>query len=52
VPKRINCECGYVVEGEDEDEVVAKAEAHMQEDHPEKLGNMTREEILAMAEDV
>lgn len=47
--KQINCECGYTVEGADDDELVANAEQHMQRDHPEMAGTMTREQLLAMA---
>ncbi len=46
----INCDCGYTVRGEDEDEVVAGAEAHIQDAHPDMVGKMSRDDILAMAE--
>jgi predicted small metal-binding protein len=49
--KVINCECGFVVEGENDDELVASAEAHMQERHPEMVGQVTREQLLGMAEE-
>ncbi|MBA2615123.1 MAG: DUF1059 domain-containing protein [Actinobacteria bacterium] len=47
--KQINCECGYTVEGANEDELVANAEQHIQRDHPEMAGKMSRDELLAMA---
>ncbi len=47
--KQINCECGYVVTGENDDDLVANAEAHMREAHPEMAGTMSREQVLAMA---
>jgi predicted small metal-binding protein len=47
--KQINCECGYVVKGEDDDQLVANAETHMREVHPEMAGTMSRDQILAMA---
>ena len=49
--KVINCECGYVVRGEDENELVANAENHMQENHPDLVGKVSREDLLAMAEE-
>ena len=49
--KVINCECGQVVRGADDDELVAIAEAHMRRDHPEMVGQMSREDIMAMAEE-
>jgi predicted small metal-binding protein len=49
--KLINCECGYVVRGETDDEVVAKAEEHIRTAHPELAGQMSREDILAMSEE-
>jgi predicted small metal-binding protein len=47
--KQINCACGYVVKGASDDELVANAEAHMREVHPELAGTMSREQVLAMA---
>jgi predicted small metal-binding protein len=52
MPKVISCECGYLARGETEDELVADAERHIQADHPELKGEMTREELLAMADEV
>jgi predicted small metal-binding protein len=49
--KQINCECGFVVRGETDDELVAKAEDHIRSDHPDLVGQMSREDLLAMAED-
>ncbi len=48
--KVINCECGQVVRGETDDELVAKVEEHVRSDHTELVGKMSREDILAMAE--
>jgi predicted small metal-binding protein len=47
--KQIDCACGQVVTGENDDELVANAEAHMREMHPELAGTMSREQVLAMA---
>jgi len=46
----INCECGQVVRAETDDELVQVVEVHVQNDHPELVGKMSREDILAMAE--
>jgi hypothetical protein len=48
----INCECGLVCQGETDEEVLAQAERHVQEDHPELVGRITREDLLAMAQTV
>ena len=49
--KVINCECGYTVRGESDDELVANAEAHIKQDHPDMAGQVSREDLLGMAEE-
>ncbi|MBA3402321.1 MAG: DUF1059 domain-containing protein [Actinobacteria bacterium] len=49
--KQINCPCGETVRGENDDELVASAEEHVQNVHPEQVGQRTREDWLAMAEE-
>jgi predicted small metal-binding protein len=49
--KVVNCECGTTVRGETDDELVANVEAHVQSDHPEMVGKMSREDVLGMAEE-
>jgi predicted small metal-binding protein len=49
--KLINCECGYVVRGSDEDDVVKNAEEHINQAHPELVGKMSRDDLLSMAEE-
>jgi len=49
--KLINCECGYVVRGADEDELVRNAEQHISEAHPDRVGKMSRDDLLGMAEE-
>lgn len=49
--KVINCECGQVVRAESDDELVAAVGAHVERDHPELVGKMSREDVLAMAEE-
>lgn len=48
--KLINCECGQVVRGDTDDELVANAEAHINRDHPELVGKLSRDDLLGMAE--
>jgi hypothetical protein len=50
--KIIHCDCGIVVRGETEDELVANALAHLERDHPDLAGHPSREELLAVAEEV
>ena len=49
--KVLSCECGFSVRAETDDEIVERVEAHMEEVHPDLVGNVTREEILAMTEE-
>lgn len=51
MPKLINCECGQVVRGETDDELVGNAQDHVNRDHPDLVGKITREDLLAMAEE-
>ncbi len=51
MPKIINCECGEVVRAESDDELVHKVERHVGEAHPDLVGKMSRDDILAMAEE-
>jgi predicted small metal-binding protein len=51
VAKIITCECGYVVRGESDDELVAATEEHMRQNHPDMVGKVSREDMLEMAED-
>ena len=49
--KLINCECGEVVRAETDDELVAQVEAHVNRAHPELVGKLSRDDVLAMAEE-
>jgi predicted small metal-binding protein len=44
--KVINCPCGFVVRGANDDELVSKAQEHAKQVHQMEL---TREQALAMA---
>lgn len=50
MPKIVNCECGQLVKGQTDEELIANVEAHVKEQHPELVGKLTREDILAMSE--
>jgi predicted small metal-binding protein len=49
--KVINCECGHVVRGETDDELIAAAEEHVNRVHPELVGKISRADLMAMAEE-
>lgn len=49
--KVINCECGEVIRADGDDELVSKVEHHVGEAHPELVGKMSRDDVLAMAEE-
>jgi hypothetical protein len=49
--KRISCVCGLVVEGQDDDELWENAQQHMSADHPELAGKVSRDDIVAQAEE-
>ena len=48
---KVDCPCGESVRGETEDELVTNVEAHVQSDHPDMVGTMTRDKIMEMAHD-
>ena len=48
--KVINCACGFRIEGDSDDELWTKAQAHIKSDHADLVDKVTREEILAQAE--
>jgi hypothetical protein len=45
----VHCPCGVDVEGESDDQLVENVQAHIAADHPEQVGNYSREQILDMA---
>ena len=47
---RIVCMCGYVIQGDGDDELWRNAQGHMGVLHPELVGNVSREDLLAQAE--
>lgn len=49
--KIVNCECGEVVRGETDEELVSNVERHVNAHHPELAGKLGRDDIMAMAEE-
>jgi predicted small metal-binding protein len=49
--KLINCESGQVVRAESDDDLVANAERHIRQAHPELVGKVSREDLLGMAQE-
>ncbi|MFC5730041.1 MULTISPECIES: DUF1059 domain-containing protein [Nocardioides] len=50
--KVIRCECGYVARGATEAELLAQAEGHIRDTHPDLVGRVSRQDLLDMAEEV
>ena len=48
--QKVDCPCGETVRGESDDELVSNVEQHVQDDHPDLVGTMSREQILGMAQ--
>jgi predicted small metal-binding protein len=48
----LTCDCGYVARGETEDELVDETNRHIEEVHPDLVGKITRDDLLAMAEEI
>lgn len=47
----VNCECGRVIKAETQEDIVAKVEEHVAQDHPELVGKLSREDIASMTEE-
>lgn len=50
--KVITCDCGYVMRADTEAEVVADAREHIKSDHPDLVGTVSDDDLLAMIEEV
>jgi len=48
--RQITCECGQIVSGETDDEVVERTLDHLRCDHPQLADRITRDEIVALIE--
>lgn len=47
----VNCECGEVIRAETDDDLVEAVTAHVERDHPELIGKLSRDDMIAMAEE-
>jgi predicted small metal-binding protein len=52
MPYLLTCDCGFVVRGETEDELMEETIRHIEEVHPDMAGKVSRDDLLAMAEEV
>jgi hypothetical protein len=46
---KLSCPCGELIKGDDEDDLVEKAFAHLREKHPDMAEDYERHHILFMA---
>jgi predicted small metal-binding protein len=49
--KLINCQCGRTIRAESDDDVVAQAQEHIRESHPDLVDSVTREQLLDWIEE-
>ncbi len=49
--KQIICQCGFVGRGETADEAAQVIERHMRSDHPDLVGEVSKDDLMAMAEE-
>jgi predicted small metal-binding protein len=47
----IRCECGYMARGENDDALLADAKRHIELNHVELVDQLSRDDLLAMAEE-
>jgi predicted small metal-binding protein len=52
VAKQITCECGAVIRGTTDDEVVGEAREHMRIDHPDLFGKVSDDDLRGWIEEV
>ena len=50
--KQITCECGYVIRGGSEREVIQGARDHMKADHPDLLDKVGEDDLRGWIEEV
>jgi predicted small metal-binding protein len=50
VAQKVDCPCGETIRGNTDDELVANVEQHVQQEHPDMVGTMSRDQILGMAQ--
>jgi len=47
----IVCECGTIVRGDDEQELLTHARGHMRSNHPDIAPHITDEQLLALSQE-
>jgi len=47
--KVVHCPCGKDVSGESDDQLVENVEKHIESEHPDMVGQYSREQIVGMA---
>jgi predicted small metal-binding protein len=50
--KRIVCDCGHVVLGNSDEELLANAREHIRSAHADQVGKVSDQDLLASAEEV
>lgn len=50
--KVITCDCGYIVRGDNDAELLSNARKHVEEAHPDLVGSITDDQFLAMAQEI
>lgn len=50
--KTFECDDGFVARGEDDEQLWAEVVRHVEQHHPDLVGKLSREEILASAVEV
>ena len=50
--KVITCDCGHVMRGDTGAEVVAQAREHIRSDHPDLVGKVSDDDLVAMIEEL
>jgi predicted small metal-binding protein len=48
--RQVTCECGYVGQGDTDDEIVATIRDHIRSDHPDLADKLTDEQIRSWIE--
>jgi predicted small metal-binding protein len=48
----IRCQCGQVVRADSEESLLAAAQAHLADAHPDMVGKISRDDLLAMAQEL
>ena len=49
--KVIRCQCGFLGRGDTVQDAASSIEEHMRSDHPELVGKISSEDLIAMAEE-